>query len=222
MSEIAETNDVVEPSVDNGQTGSALKEMMVSRGFKQKELVKLLQDRGISTSEATISRIMNGGRSPKEVLDGLHEILGEDTGHAPACPQPAEEEGAHKHEPSKRRATLRDFLHRRPLATAMLTFVVGGALVAVVFLFFQDATPSRSTPSPSGADQSGGAQVAECDQYEVATRDLWLRDQYGTPQIEFPHGEKVTVIRRASPYWEVTTESGQTGWMDYEHLKPLC
>ncbi len=194
---------------------------MKRQGVTQKQLVERLAERGVQLSQPTMTRVMKGERQLSEgELRVICELLDEESQYERLrvlLPKRA----TVKQTQLKQRARLRGFLRRRPVTSAVLAFLVGGASVAAVFIF-QGTSSAGSTPSPGGADQSGGGQVPACDQYEVAVRDLWLRDEYGAPQIELPHGEKVTVTRRASPYWEVTADSGHRGWVDDNHLKPLC
>lgn len=227
MTETAETSTQAEAaSVKLPQTGEELRQILTSKGVSQTELLAQVRGRGIKMSQTTMHRIMANKRRPKEAeLNAIHEILGV----APHDPEPPSLPGSggggsrEQEPPRKRWAAVRGFPGRHPIASIVLALAVGGAVVAAVFLLFLRGTDNDgSTPSPGGTDQSGGGQVASCDQYEIGARDLWLRDQYGATQIELPHGQKVTVTHRASPYWEVTTDSGQDGWVDPNYLKPLC
>jgi hypothetical protein len=134
-----------------------------------------------------------------------------------------EEEKPVKSDHPKPRTALRDLLRQRPIASAAVGLGLVGGAVAAAVLLFGGTSPPGSTPSPGGwTEKPRETQVVVCDRYEVAAHDVWLRDQYGTPHVELPHGQRVTVTNRTSTYWAVTVEGGQNGWVDHTYLKPLC
>ncbi len=79
------------------------------------------------------------------------------------------------------------------------------------------SAPAKTQPTPGDVD---------CDRYTVASADLNLRDFYGGPTIKLPRQEALTIIQRSHPrglpYWEVTTQTNQQGWVDFHYLRPAC
>ncbi len=98
------------------------------------------------------------------------------------------------------------------LATAVTAFVV----------FTPGAPPSVAAPDLS-------TSPSLCDRYEVnAGRDLSIRDELGTVTgQELSRGQQLTILSRRSPtgpptIWQVRTDNGLTGWVDYHYLRALC
>ncbi|WP_239338052.1 hypothetical protein [Frankia sp. CiP3] len=121
----------------------------------------------------------------------------------------------------KRRAHGRRFL----VIALAATLVVVAAFAAIV------ATVARSggtrAPEPAGSGRVAGA-AAPCNRYVVTARDLWVRDESGTPtDQQLLNGQEVTVLNRHSrsgppDNWLVTTSDRLTGWVDRDYLAPLC
>lgn len=73
-----------------------------------------------------------------------------------------------------------------------------------------------ATPAP--------ADATPCTRYEVAARDLLLRDEYAGPRDELVQGDRVTVEdrTRTSGLWLVRTADGRRGWVAHRYLRPTC
>ncbi|GAA0365083.1 hypothetical protein GCM10009530_13550 [Microbispora corallina] len=59
----------------------------------------------------------------------------------------------------------------------------------------------------------------------MAARDLWLRDRYGEPREQLPHGLVVTASGGddvEGRYRHVTAPGGRDGWVDPSYLRPVC
>lgn len=111
-------------------------------------------------------------------------------------------------------------MHTRPSLGRGARVVAGVAAamaVVVVSVLIYLVSASRETKPADGV---------QCARYEVAPNDLWLRDEFSTPQVQLPHGEQITVTSTKNPHglalWEVRTGSGAVGWVDHRYLKPVC
>jgi len=121
----------------------------------------------------------------------------------------------------KRRTPSRRFL----IIALAATLVVMAASAAIV------ATLARSggtqAPSPAASGRAVDA-AAPCDRYVVTDRDLWVRDESGTPtDQQLRNGQEVKVLNRHSrsgppDNWLVTRSDRLTGWVDRDYLAPLC
>ncbi|MEU6427769.1 helix-turn-helix transcriptional regulator [Microbispora sp. NPDC046973] len=112
-----------------------------------------------------------------------------------------------------------------------------GAIVLALVLALQVRTAltggdAAASPSVSAFASASDAGVG-CGRYEVAARDLWLRDRYGEPLVQLPHGLAVTDADRGDVtgagggdatghYRHVSTMDGRSGWVDPAYLKPRC
>lgn len=229
MTETDETQSAAESPVKHFWVGVILKDMLARKGMQQSQLVDQLVERGVKMSRPTMSRIMSGDRSPTEdELNAICELLGEGSQYPRFRTLLAEDEGTtlpQTLQPERQNA-LHGFLSRPAVTFVLLALAVIGVICAIWLgadRLSRDTDSAGATPPPGNTtNQSTDGPIATCDQYEVAARDLWLRDEHGAPQTQLPHRQKVTIIHRGSPYWEVTTDNGQHGWVNDNHLKPLC
>lgn len=116
--------------------------------------------------------------------------------------------------------------HRHPTGlrvpwTAVAIGVGASAIALALALQLRTVvTGGDAAASPSVSDGGAG-----CGRYEVAARDLWLRDRYGEPLVQLPHGLVVTDAGggdAAGRYRHVSTTDGRGGWVDPAYLKPRC
>lgn len=228
MTEPDETQNAAESPVKYFWIGVILKDMLARKGVQQSQLVDQLVERGVKMSRPTMSRIMSGDRPPTEdELKAICALLGEESQYPRLRTLLAEDEGTippQTQQPERQNA-LHGFLSRPAVTFVLLALAVIGVICAIWLgadRLSRDTDSAGANPPSNTTRESTGGPVAACDQYEVAARDLWLRDEHGAPQTQLPHGQKVTVIHRGSPYWEVTTDDGQHGWVNDNHLKPLC
>jgi restriction endonuclease len=130
---------------------------------------------------------------------------------------------------------------RRPNTTLAIRRIAlaaaGGAAVLAIGLLWLTGTLSRAgdgspqtPPGPRSIDSSTPSPqpTPECDRYEVAARELSLRDETGsTTGEDVPRGQQLTILDRRSEsgppsIWLATTDDGVTGWVDYNYLRPVC
>jgi hypothetical protein len=138
---------------------------------------------------------------------------------------PGEQVEGRQSAPWWRFTALRRFVVRRPWTT-MGVLVTAAVLVALAVIALR--------PSGAGTSDQRDARVSPtltggCDRYEIAPRDLLLRDEYGDPlrgERQLRHGQQVTVENRGggpgSRYWYVKASDGRRGWVDPDYLRPLC
>jgi len=215
--------DDVEPEAT---LGVRLKKMRDEAGLTQQTLTDELKKHGIDVSASTVSRWENDGKLPDEkVLRAICE----------ACQQSRHYEKLHGLLPPKQVTTSQPKFHtwitkvlafdRRNVAT----FLVGIVAVTALFFSIRPWLGSKTNPGSGGTEgvsRSSQQSTPPCQQYAVASYDLWLRGEYGETLIQLPHNQKVTVIDTRNPhgldYWQVTTEGGRKGWISPGYLKPLC
>jgi transcriptional regulator with XRE-family HTH domain len=215
-----------------------VRKALAQKGMTQRQLKTALARQGIDLSEASISRTLNGDRklSPAE-LEAVCKVLDlpYDESRVPLAPVGEVIFEADKPEPSapgpkgsSRRLRARGITRRHAIVFGI---IVGAILAVAVTAVAVSIASGGSKPNPAG--QAGNSNALPtpvrppgCGQYEVTANDLALRDEYGTPLTELPHGTKVTVKNlqhpRGLPYWQVTTDDGLTNWVDHRYLKQIC
>jgi hypothetical protein len=204
---------------------------------------------GSAFSEATISRCRRGTNNSlpnDEMLAALFKLAGEpDSGRQRVTAGVAEARRAKMAggwvvpEPPKPAP-----VGNKPPRTGGLpgwrTVLIAAAVTALAaFLVFAlpgildrgdlrspGASPPGTTTTPSPV--SPPTPPSSCDRWAVnAGRDLSMRDEVGvvTGQ-ELPRDQQLTILNRRNPaghsYWQVSTDDGVTGWVDWHYLRPLC
>jgi hypothetical protein len=114
---------------------------------------------------------------------------------------------------------------------ALAAAVTAFAVFAPPRILGDDVLPDASGAPPAGSTAAPNPPTSPslCDRYEVnAGRDLSIRDEFGTVSgQELSRGQQLTILSRRSPtgpptIWQVRTDDGLTGWVDYHYLRPLC
>lgn len=219
--------------------GAALK---AQRNRTRRSLEAVAQRVGLSTS--TLSRYERGECLPSEehvntICQALGissqerlRLLGE-LSQARANPSaaPPKKPSPQRHQP---RGVVEAIRHHG--SNALRVLVVAFALigVATTVRYLVSGGQADSRPDDTGSSAAASAPVnpplppesADCDRYTVAAADLALRDIDSGPVDQLPREDVVTVSQRVHPrglpYWEVTTPTGQQGWVDFRYLRPAC
>ncbi|WP_285749484.1 DUF6471 domain-containing protein [Lentzea sp. NBRC 105346] len=173
---------------------TVLKEEMARKRLTQKDLVERLKAVGIETSKATICRSLKGERKFAETeLRAIRDIL--DMKPVPKQPAPRSYKGI-----------------------AIVATLVALSAIAILVVVLVREPDSTGEPTP----QATPAPQGRCDKYEIAAKDLWLRDEHTNPVTQLPRGLKLTVKNRETRQWQVETEDNRSGWVDPGYLKPIC
>lgn len=93
-------------------------------------------------------------------------------------------------------------MHRHALAVAItlaVTIFVAIAAVVIAIYLWLARSPSQVRVGDSGTENPPSAAIPGCARYEVAARDLWLRDEYGTTREQIMQGTKVTIMNTLNP-----------------------
>jgi hypothetical protein len=182
-------------------------------------------------SEATVSRCRHGWKNTlpsDEMLAALFNLAAEpDEGRRRITALVAEARA--------KKAAARDGVGAGPTTRATTTgtkqprigrihgwWIALAVLATAVTAFAVFTPPQFPTPDPP-------TSPSLCDRYEVnAGRDLSIRDESGTVTgQELSRGQQLTILSRRSPtgpptIWQVRTDNGLTGWVDYHYLRALC
>ena len=185
------------------------KEMVEDSGLTQKEFTAELKKHLTGWSESTMSRVVNGERSLKpNERTAFEAVLAEHVDSSELSkPGPAGE-----------------FVQVRRWWVVALCAVFVIVAGAVVYLLLRSTSPpaEHNSSGPNPAEQIQVRPV-NCDHYEVAAKDVTLRDRHGTPtQTQLLGGTVVTVKARDLVYWEVAVDGGPSGWVMPDYLKPSC
>ncbi|WP_432924534.1 helix-turn-helix transcriptional regulator [Microbispora sp. CA-135349] len=202
--------------------GDEVRRAREAAGMTQRELAKEVSRQGVRMSTPTLSRCEMGRRAFKtEELAVIRRVLAPASGMEPANdPAPGidlETAAAltSAGETGRRRRTG----PRVPWAAA---FGVGASVIALALVL---QVRTVLTSGDAAASPSASQADAGCGRYEVAARDLWLRDRYGEPLVQLPHGLALTDAGGgddAGRYRHVSTTDGRSGWVDPAYLKPRC
>ncbi|MEV4315303.1 hypothetical protein [Actinocrispum sp. NPDC049592] len=212
--------------------------MLTEKGMTQQQFKTALARHGVELSDATISRTVSGERKlkPKE-LHAARKVFNLPPDESLDQLTPAEHvSGVGNTELDSTRSTTRPSSHERLRLHPFITGIAAGvvvlatvtAVITTLLSHSADDSTQSTSPRPVGNNNDASTPVVPpgCQQYEVAAKDLALRDEYGSPLVELARGTKVTVTNerhpRGLPYWQVTTETGQTNWVDHRYLKPAC
>jgi hypothetical protein len=241
LSETSGQLDRSESARDVTQPCLNLKDVLVRNGMSQQQFKTALARQGIEISEASISRTYNGKRqlTPAELKATCKifslpydESSPQQTSSRRTASELDQPEQPLPNPPvSDTKLTVRDVIRRhiivfRVTIGAVLLTIAG--VTAVMIASSTDSASQSAAPRPLGTGNDLPAPVPPpgCQRYEVAAKDLALRDEYGTPLTELLRGTKVTVKNVQHPrglqHWQVATDDGQTNWVDHRYLKPIC
>jgi hypothetical protein len=238
MTEKSTQDDHAVSTVGVTSPRATLKAMLKKKGITQRQLRTALAQQGVVLSGPTISRIVTGKRQwEAEELAAARKVFdlpsdGSQDQFVPMGQKISDIDGS---EPSTTesdtRPLIRTHIRNHPVAagiTAGLVVLAAASIIVAMTSRSADNSSQSTSPRPVGNNDNASMSVPSsgCQQYEVAANDLALRDEYGSPLIELPRGTKVSVTNvrhpRGLPYWQVTTEDGQTNWVDHRYLKPRC
>ncbi|WP_433516550.1 hypothetical protein ACQP2T_13840 [Nonomuraea sp. CA-143628] len=194
-------------AVVNRQTGEEVRRAREAAKMTQTDIVRELARINVEMSVSTLSRSEGGSREFKGAeLQAIGEVL-KARGMALGPTEMSDAKPPHK---------IREFLRRRAIIIG-----ISGALIGLLGLLGMIVALNVATSARQSDVQSA---ATGCDHYRVASRDLWLRNQYDEAVEQLPHDADVTYSRKqnAAGHWEIVTADGRHGWVDSSYLKPQC